>query len=246
LAQELCERKYGAGADGLLALEKSKAADVKMRIFNVDGSEAEMCGNGARCAALWAIRSTCLAGRQALYAKHKITIETKAGIIESEVIGYNAKIKLTDPKGIKLDIPVKINNRTIKVNFIDTGVPHAVIFVEGLGKIDVAGLGKQIRFHKRFAPAGVNADFVEVLDKDSIKVRTYERGVEDETLACGTGSAASALIYAIAYRLYANLINVYTQGGEVLKVYFEKINSNFVNVWLEGKVKIVYEGEYYV
>jgi diaminopimelate epimerase len=239
IALKVCNRKYGIGADGLLILEKSRIADIKMRIFNADGSEAEMCGNGVKCTALF-----LTANRKPQTANRNI--ETKAGIIESEINGNNVRIKLTDPKNIKLNIPIKINNRLLKVNFINTGVPHTVIFLEGLDKIDVFNLGRQIRYHHKFLPAGTNVDFVEVLGDNSIKVRTYERGVEDETLACGTGAVASSLI---AYRL--SLIakspaSVLTKSGELLKVYFNKIDNRFKNVWLEGKVKRVYEGMYYV
>lgn len=246
LAQRICDRKYGAGADGLIFLEKSKIADIKMRIFNADGSEAQMCGNGARCAALYCVRKQKTENRK----QKKIKIDTKAGIIAAEVKGETIKIKLTPPKDIKLDIPIKVNNRNIKVNFIDTGVPHAVIFVEGLDEIDIVNLGRLIRFHKAFIPEGTNADFVELLKDDSIKVRTYERGVEDETLACGTGSVASALLYAMRYTSpagrqarYVKRINVHTKSGEVLKVYFDKINNGFGNVYLQGKAEIVYTGE---
>ena len=177
-AKKICDRKYGIGADGMLVLGKSKRADIRMRIFNADGSEAEMCGNGARCVAYYmnAKRTTHNA---------KLKIETRAGIIESRVSGQDVQIRLTDPKNVRLNIPIKVNGRSIKVNFINTGVPHAVIFVEGLGKIDVAAIGRQVRYHRRFAPAGTNVDFVEVISNARIKVRTYERGVEDETLACG-------------------------------------------------------------
>ena len=234
LVRKICDRKYGVGADGLLILKKSKVADIKMRIFNADGSEAQMCGNGARCAALYA-------------GKRRVTIETKAGIIESEVNADNVKVKLTEPKDMKLHMPIKVNNRTLHVNFINTGVPHAIIFVEGIDKIGVSILGRQIRYHKAFAPKGTNVDFVEVLNKNSIKIRTYERGVEDETLACGTGAVASALIASCKLGI-ANCgkINVHTQGGEILKVYFEKIKNKFRNVRLEGKARIVCKGEYYV
>ena len=184
LARQICDRKYGIGADGLLQLEKSKKSDIRMRIFNADGSEAEMCGNGARCAALY-------------LGKKKVSLETKAGIIKSEVNKDNVKIKLTEPKSIKLDIPIKLGSRILKANFADTGVPHAVIFVEGLERIDVTGLGRAIRYHKQFSPKGANVNFVEIISKDLIKIRTYERGVEDETLACGTGSVASAIISSI-------------------------------------------------
>ena len=238
LAKKLCDRIYGIGADGLLLLEKAKGADIRMRIFNADGTEAEMCGNGARCAALWA--------NEKLKNK-KLTIKTKAGIIAAEVSGDNVKIKLTDPKNIKTDISIKVNNRALKVNFINTGVPHAVIFVEGLNKINVAGIGREIRHHNEFKPAGTNVDFVQILNNDTIKTRTYERGVEDETLACGTGAAAAALItnYQLPITNYGK-INVYTQGGEILKVYFERVDNGFRNVWLEGKAQVVFKGDYYV
>ncbi len=233
LVRRICDRKFGIGADGLLLLEKSKIADVKMRIFNPDGSEAQMCGNGARCSVLYV-------------GRRNTAIETKAGIIESELKGDNVKIKLTNPVNMKLDIPIKVNNHNLKANFIDTGVPHAVIFVEGLDEIHVSGIGREIRNHKRFAPRGTNVDFVEVLRQDLIGIRTYERGVEDETLACGTGAVASALILATRYSLLATKINVKTKSQEILRVYFDRINNKFENVWLEGKAKIVYKGEYYV
>lgn len=235
LARQICDRKFGIGADGLLVLEKSKRADIRMRIFNADGSEAEMCGNGARCAALY-------------IGNRRVGIETKAGMVKSQVNGNNVKIRLTGPAGFKLNIPIRVNRRALQVNFINTGVPHAVIFVEGLEKIDVENLGRQIRYHKKFAPRGTNVDFIEVLSRDSIKVRTYERGVEGETLACGTGAVAAALIsaYGIWHMAYGKGIKVKTKSGEILKVYFEKINNCFKNVWLEGKVNIVYKGELYV
>ena len=188
LARKICDRKYGVGADGLLLLSKSKVADVGMRIFNADGSEAEMCGNGARCAALYA------AG-----GKKKISLATIAGIIHSQINNNNIKIKLTDPEDIKLELSLALSKRIIKVNYIDTGVPHAVVLVEDVDLIDVKSIGKSLRFHKKFAPRGTNVDFVQIINKGNIAVRTYERGVEDETCACGTGSAASAIIAGIKH-----------------------------------------------
>jgi len=233
-SRSICDRKFGIGADGLLVLAKSKAVDIKMRIFNADGSEAEMCGNGARCVALYG-------------SKKLIKIETKAGIIAAHVNGNNVRIKLADPKNLKTNIPLKINGRLLRVNFVNTGVPHTIIFVEGLDKIDVVGLGRQIRYHRKFAPQGTNVDFVEVLNNNSIKIRTYERGVEDETLACGTGAAASALAAGCQLPVAScQRINVHTKGGDILKVYFAREGNRFRNVWLEGKAKIVYKGEYYV
>lgn len=236
LAKEICARKFGVGADGLIVLEKSRVADVQMRIFNADGTEAEMCGNGARCVALW--------------AKSKIiNIETRAGIIKSEIKGDNVKIKLTQAKAYQAGIPIKINGRELRINSINTGVPHAVIFVEGIDTIDVSNIGRQIRYYECFAPQGTNVNFVEVINRNTIKARTYERGVEDETLACGTGAAASAIVFGLQLsgaKAKKCKINVLTQGGETLKISFHKNKDEITNVWLEGKVKIVCKGDYYV
>lgn len=238
IAKNICDRKYGVGADGLLVLEKSKKADVRMRIFNPDGSEVQMCGNGARCVAL-------LESQSRKTAKPQVKIETRAGMIDSQVKENNVKIRLTDPKNIKLDIPVKLGGRQIKVNFINTGVPHAVVLTEGLKKMDIVPLGRALRYHKKFLPAGTNVDFVEALSHDSIRVRTYERGVEDETLACGTGSVASSLIFALKTGA-ADKVYAHTRGQEILSVYFTKLADKIKNVWLEGKSKVIYEGAYYV
>ncbi|MCM8792626.1 MAG: diaminopimelate epimerase [Candidatus Omnitrophica bacterium] len=241
IAKKICDRKRGVGADGLLFLEKSKIADIRMRIFNPDGSEAEMCGNGVRCAAFYYCYYI------ADPKPYIIKIETKAGVIESNVNRNNVRIKLTEPKRIKPDFSIKMGNRLLKVNFIDTGVPHTVIFVEGLEKIDIFNLGRKIRYHKSFSPHGTNVDFVEILDESSIKIRTYERGVEEETLSCGTGAVASALFTALRISFsMSNKINVYTRSGEILKVYFKRVNDKFKDVYLEGKVRIVYKGVYYV
>jgi diaminopimelate epimerase len=203
-----------------------------MRIFNADGSEAQMCGNGARCAALY-------------IGKKEGKINTLAGLIKTQVSSRQVSVQLTSPKDIKLDIPLNVNGRLIKVNFVNTGVPHVVIFVQGIESIDVKGIGKSIRYHAKFAPAGTNVNFVEVKNKNLIQIRTYERGVEDETLACGTGSAASAVIFALKQAIEKS-VQVKTQSGETLKVNFKKNNNKFQDLWLAGSAKIVYKGEYYV
>lgn len=240
LAKKICDRKYGIGADGLLVLERSKIADIKMRIFNPDGSEPKMCGNGARCIVLYA-------KSKIQNPKSQIKIETKAGVIETKVNGENVKIKLTSPKDLRLNLPIKVNQRILHINFINTGVPHTVIFVEGLERIDVVTLGRQIRYHRKFRPQGTNVDFIQILNNNSIKMRTYERGVENETLACGTGAVASALVVSGHSSVVSkNKINVQTKSGEILRVYFDKVNDEFKDVWLEGKAKIICKGEYYV
>jgi diaminopimelate epimerase len=232
LVKTLCDRKFGVGADGVLLLDKCKSADLSMRIFNADGSEPEMCGNGARCAAFF-------------YGKAKARLQTVAGIINTEVYGNRVKIQLTAPKDIKLNIPLLENGRLFKVNFINTGVPHVVIFVNGIDALNVKHIGCSIRNYREFSPRGTNVNFVEERGGDLIRIRTYERGVEDETLACGTGSTAAALIFALKSNLN-NLVKVQTQSGEILKIYFQKQNGGFSDVWLEGMVKIVYKGECYV
>ena len=232
LAKTLCDRKFGIGADGLLLLDQCKNLDLSMRIFNADGSEAEMCGNGARCAALFS-------------GKPKIKLCTAAGVVNTQVCGNQVKIQLTTPKEIRLDIPLMVNGRILKVNFINTGVPHVVVFVNGIDNFDVKFLGCIIRNHKKFSPRGTNVNFVQEKGKDLIQIRTYERGVEDETLACGTGSTAAALIFALKNNLNS-LIKVKTQSGEILKVSYLKVNGEFKKVWLEGLAKKVYKGEYYV
>jgi diaminopimelate epimerase len=246
LAKKMCDRKFGVGADGVLLLEKSKIADIRMHIFNADGSEAEMCGNGARCTALYYVRvqPACRQGRGSGF-RGQLKIETMAGIIEGKVSGNNVKIKLTDPKEYQSGVPIRINEREIKIHSINTGVPHAVIFAEGIEEFDVSAIGRQVRYYDYFAPAGTNVNFVEIVNNDTIRARTYERGVEDETLACGTGAVASAIVYSLQFTVYSlkNKINVITRGGEILKVYFERRNDTINNVWFEGKAKIVYRGE---
>jgi len=242
LARRVCERKTGIGADGLLTIKKKRAGYFNMRIFNPDGSEAEMCGNGARCLALYANRK---------FKIKKLNLYTKAGIIEANVNKDTVKIRMSHPKDCQLDISVDLPEKYIKVNYIDTGVPHSIVFVEGLNLIDVVNIGRGVRYHNKFKPRGTNVDFIEVYDKDLIGVRTYERGVENETLACGTGSVASSLITFL--KVFENkpkpktfTVKVKTLSTEILKVHFDYKNDKFYNVWLEGKSQIIYKGEYNV
>lgn len=234
LAKKLTDRKRSIGADGLIVMEKSRIADLKMRIFNSDGSEAEMCGNGVRCAAKFAVMKR-MAGNRA-------SIETLAGIIGTQVKGDLVRARMTDPKGLKLDMAVRLDGRDEKLHFVDTGVPHAISVHTSVDSVDVPNVGRAIRRHSAFAPRGTNANFV-VIDakKNEIAVRTYERGVEDETLACGTGSTAAALIAAELKGLRSP-VTVHTHGGDVLKIYFSKDGGRFHDVYLEGAVKTSFEG----
>lgn len=247
LAQRMCHRTEGIGADGLLVAERSKKSGTRMRIFNPDGSEAEMCGNGARCFTLWSayFRKP---------GKKEHTFQTKAGLISGIVSDKgncsDVRIKMSDPVDQRLNIPLEVLGRKITVQYINTGVPHVVVFVEGLDDIAVHTIGRAIRAHASFVPKGTNVNFVQILGNRAIAVRTYERGVEAETLACGTGSVAAALISMLKGECGSltenNTVRVRTKSGEILKVYFQYKNGKINTVWLEGKTRIVYKGEYYV
>jgi diaminopimelate epimerase len=229
----LCERKGSVGADGLIIIENSSQVDFRWRFFNADGSEVEMCGNGGRCAARFAFIKGI--------APEKMSFETVAGIIDATVKGDVVKLHLTDPRHLKLDYELKTMEGLLAVNSINTGVPHVVCFVDDLEHFDVFNTGRMIRYHEHYRPAGTNANFVMVVDGHAIRVRTYERGVEDETLACGTGSVASALI-ASRKGLVAPPVNILVQSGERLRIYFDVTETGFENVYLEGAVKVVYQG----
>lgn len=245
LAVEVCDRTNGIGADGLLLLEKSKICDHRMRIINSDGSEAEMCGNGARCMAVYIHN----------YRKPKktmFTMETLAGEIIAKVQKKTiATVRLSDPKDLMEDILLNVGGRTITLNYINTGVPHVVMFVDDLEKTDVTGLGHKIRFHARFQPAGTNVNFVKLLEDDMIGVRTFERGVENETKACGTGSVASALISFLKIHPYMQdttkaSLKVRTRSQDVLTVTFDLKDRAVSHVWLQGGVKFIAEGNYFL
>jgi diaminopimelate epimerase len=244
----ICDRKFGAGADGVLFLERSRRADIRMRIFNADGSQAEMCGNGARCLAFYyALRS----------GKKRFGIETVSGVVEARVTGRTSvRLHLNDPTDIRLDQRVRLGTQTVEVDYVNTGVPHAVVEVEDLESVPVLRLGRAIRRHDLFLPAGTNVDFMRIRDAQRIDIRTYERGVEAETLACGTGSVAGAVISALNHtreglertdsRGMRHRIRVQTRSGETLTVSFTVTKYRISDVWLEGKAHIIYKGVYYV
>lgn len=232
-ARKVCQRNFSVGADGLVVIEPSDVADFKWRFFNSDGSVAEMCGNASRCVARFAYMKG-IAGQ-------KMSWETIAGVISAEINDDLIKVKLTDPSPVESSIKIEAEGQTFVLDSIDTGVPHAVVFVDDLDGYDVFNQGRKIRFHEHFSPRGTNADFAFVISKNKIKVRTYERGVEDETLACGTGMVAAALI-AAQRGLVESPVDVLVKSGETLRVYFENQNSLWREIYLEGGVKIVYQG----
>ncbi len=244
LAPTMCDRTNGIGADGILILERSKKTDYKMQIINADGSEAEMCGNGARCMAAYIVR----------YKKPNkklFGMETPAGTILGEAADEIATIRLSEPKDYRPDVFLTLQKRKLRVQYIDTGVPHAVIPVEGLSKIDVRTIGRMIRYHKKFAPRGANVNFIEQIKPGLIAARTYERGVEDETRACGTGSVASALIafmqmYPETRSKTGARMKVRTQNGDILEVTFDITDNRINNVWLKGPAKFIAQGHFFI
>src|SRR4030042_1678955 len=231
--RRICARNISVGADGLLLIEPSESADFKWRFFNSDGSVAEMCGNAARCVARFAFLKG-IAGK-------KLSFETLAGIISAEVNENVPKVKLTDPSPVNLDKKIVIDGREFILDIIDTGVPHAVTFMDNLESFDVFEWGRKIRRHEDFQPQGTNANFAMVINRHKIRVRTYERGVEDETLACGTGDVAAVLV-AAQKNLVDSPVDVIVRSGETLRVYFPNKNGRFKEIYLEGRVKIVYQG----
>jgi diaminopimelate epimerase len=233
LAVRLCRRKFGIGADGLILIENSHTADFKWRFFNADGSEAEMCGNGGRCAA----RFACLTG----IAPRELSFETEAGVIHADVRGSAVKLQLPRLKDLKLDIPVEIYSKILLLHCLNTGVPHAVYFTQDLESVPIFEWGRLIRFDSCFQPAGTNANFVQVFDRHNILIRTYERGVENETMACGTGAVASAILSACK-DMTESPVKVKTRGGEVLTVYFHLDGQEVRDVFLEGETVLVYSG----
>lgn len=230
----VCRRKMSVGADGLILIEVSDKFDFRWRFFNSDGSQAEMCGNGARCAARFA-HVTGIAGTT-------LSFETEAGLVSAQIKGERVKVKMPDPSDLKLAYPLKLSKRSLEISSINTGVPHAVIMVERVADVDVVTLGREIRLHQAFAPAGTNANFVQRGKGSAIEIRTYERGVEDETLACGTGAIASAIVSASRFNMNSP-IDIKTRSGVHLTIYFDASDDQFKDIYMEGDARIIYIGE---
>jgi diaminopimelate epimerase len=232
----ICHRQRGVGADGLLLLVPSRSgkADWAWDFYNSDGSTAEMCGNGARCFARFIQRTTGANGRT--------SFETGAGVIRAEFQGERVRINLTDPKDLRLNEQITLSTGPATIHSLNTGVPHAVLFVPDADQAMVQNLGAEIRYHKHFAPRGTNVNFVQILGPGSIRVRTYERGVEGETLACGTGVTASALI-AAKLQGFKSPVQVKVQGGDTLEVSFREDAGGFREVHLSGPADFVFDGQ---
>ena len=232
----VCRRKFSVGADGLIFIEHSDKADFAWKFFNGDGSVAEMCGNGARCAARYAFAKEI--------APASMRFLTVAGEIEAQVVDDSVKLRMTPPEDIRLDLTIEVEGREKTIHHINTGVPHVVHFVDDIKAAPVETMGRFVRFHEMFQPAGTNVNFVGLHDSGTLHVRTYERGVEGETLACGTGAVASAIIAGLS-RQVEPPVSVVTSGGEKLIIHFFLANSKehvIKDVYLEGPANFIYEG----
>ena len=232
----LCDRHRGIGADGLIIWVPSASgkADWAWQFYNSDGSMGEMCGNGARCFARFVQRRTAL--------DRSFRFETEAGIVTANFEGDTVTVNLPQPKELRLNQQVPLSSGLQTLHSLNTGVPHAVLFVPDADKALVAQLGPELRRHPHFGPRGTNVNFVQVLGPNHIRVRTFERGVEEETLACGTGVTASALIASLVHG-FSSPVMVRVQGGDQLRIGFKQNGETFTDVQLSGPAEFVFEGK---
>ncbi|MDE0087035.1 MAG: diaminopimelate epimerase [Candidatus Poribacteria bacterium] len=231
---KLCQRRMSVGADGVLLVEPTDDVDFRMRYFNADGGEVETCGNGARCISKFAYLNGIVS--------EQMRFLTNAGVYEAEVVDKNVKVRMSDPTDIRINVPLRLEDGLHNVGFANSGVPHVVFFVDDLEATDVFDLGQQTRYHNDFKPAGTNANFIRIHSQELIEIRTYERGVENETLACGTGSIASAIVSATLGKVKSP-VSVKTASGVVLKIHFDLENDEAKNVYLEGDARVIFAGE---
>ena len=232
----LCDRHRGVGADGVMLLVPARTgkADWAWDFYNSDGSAADMCGNGARCFARYVQKATGQIG--------SFTFETAAGIIAASFDGARVTVNLTKPKDFKLNQSVPLASGNTTIHSLNTGVPHAVLFVPDADKAMVMEQGAEIRRHAHFGPRGTNVNFVQVLGKNHIRVRTFERGVEGETLACGTGVSACAMVSARVHG-FVSPVKVQVQGGDQLEVSFKENGGEFDDVRLTGPADFAFTGQ---
>jgi diaminopimelate epimerase len=241
IARKLCHRQFGVGADGLLLLEPDPKEDFRMVYYNADGSRADMCGNGARCMA-WFAHALRAVGTT-------FHFRTDAYPVSAKVNGAIVQVMLSDAKDYRPEVQVKIDGKNYRPAFLNTGVPHAVLFVPDADKVHVEKLGRALRFHKAFGPHGTNVNFVQKIGPNKLRIRTYERGVEGETLACGTGVTASAIAAALRGLVKLPVLCA-VAGGDTLEVRFNKHRESrsrpATDITLKGPVRLTFKGECYV
>lgn len=236
LIKDLCAPKQGAGVDGLIIVGPSKTGDVSMKYYNCDGFEAEMCGNGVRCLMQYL--------REKLhYPRTRCLLETKLRELLVDIIGSDVAVHMGEVKELGWNIQLEFEDTSYTMHYLDTGVPHVVIVVEQVDNIDVQKVGAFFRYHERFAPKGTNVNFVEICkEKDTSLIRTYERGVERETLACGTGVCAAAYVLHKLHGL-SSPISLRVQSGEWLQVLFDLLHGQVDNFTLKGPATWIRDGK---
>jgi len=230
----LCHRQRGIGADGVILLENSAKADCRMRIFNADGSEAEMCGNGIRCLMKFL--------HELGAASSKCTIETMERTLQVELKGDLVSVSMGSPSSMRWNFPIQVGSDTFDMNFLNTGVPHAIMFMKQIDSFDMALWGPRVRSHPMFLPHGTNFNIATPPADGEVAIRTYERGVEGETLACGTGATAAALAAARVYDA-PSPVRVRTASNETLEIGFQRDGDQFSQVTLTGPANRIYTGE---
>ncbi len=234
LVRAFCMKAFSVGADGVIFLDESAVADFRVTYYNADGRQASMCGNALRCTARFA--------RQELRGGTRVLIETACGVREARVKRDSVEVEMGRPRGLRRNFRVSLPRRAIVGDVVDTGVPHFVTRVRSWKSLDVESVGRQIRSHSAFRPDGINVDFVVREAHDSFLIRTYERGVEAETLACGTGAVAAAVCLA-ARGLAEPPVKLRTRGGDSLTVRFEDRANPLSHMRLEGPAQVIYEGK---
>ncbi len=228
-------RRTGVGSEGVLLIQPSSMADFRMRFFNPDGGEVDMCGNGARCIARLAHEIDA--------APANMRIETPAGIVRAEARGDQVQLVMTEPHTWDMNQRIELAGRAYTYHFVNTGVPHVVMEAPDLQAVNVPSLGAEIRYHAQFAPKGTNANFIALDEQGRLHVRTYERGVEAETLACGTGMVACGLIAGKLGRVHPP-VRVIPASGDVLEVGYELTTGSATNVTLLGPAVHVFKGTF--
>lgn len=232
IARRLCARRFSIGADGLILIENSNKAWIRVRFFNPDGKEFSTCGNGGRCAARFALLSV-ITGR-------KMTIETNVGVIDAEVIGNTVKLRFINPSKVQLNHEIQFRGKPMRGHLVQLGDPHFVLYAKNLNAQDIVPLAREIRSCEAFAPEGVNVHFIEPLSRQTLRIRSYERGVEDETYACGSG-CVSAAVSTIATGTIAAPVTFEPHSGIPLTVHMQ--GAAHQDIYLEGDARLVCRGE---
>jgi diaminopimelate epimerase len=234
LAIAVCSRHFGVGADGLLLVEPSQEADFFMRYYNADGSYGGMCGNGGRCVARYAYLHSI--------AKSPMRFMALDHTYDAEIIGQAVRLRMKDPSELRQKVPLQIDGQARSGHFVNTGSPHVVIVEKTIDAVDVERIGRFICHDKLFAPGGTNVNFLTISTTGSIELRTYERGVERETLACGTGAVASAVVAVLEHGLVSP-IHVKVRSGEELLVHCRTAGGKITDVLLEGSAHLLFSGK---